>query len=211
MRTIAVAILFSALPAIKAEVIDRVAASIDNSVITESEVMRQIRVTAMLNSEQPDFSAEKKRETAERLVEQALIRKEIAISRYATNSAQQSDILYKVFRQRFPTETAWRESLGRYLLKDADVRSAFEWQAVLLDFVEVRFRPEVQLPDQEIRDYYEEHIKGKSTPEATPSFEEARPKIEEILTQQRIDNALDRWLGQTRTQSRIRYRREAFQ
>jgi len=77
--------------------------------------------------------------------------------------------------------------------------------------VEVRFRPGVSVPDEEIRAYYDEQIRARSTPEATPAFEEARLKIEEILTQQRVDNALDRWLGQTRTQSRIRYRQEALQ
>src|SRR4051795_2405586 len=60
------------------EIIDRIAVSVDRTVITESEVIRQIRITALLNGEQPDLSAANRRETAERLVEQALMRREIA-------------------------------------------------------------------------------------------------------------------------------------
>lgn len=200
------------LPVIaRAEVIDRVAVSLGNSVIAESEVLRQIRIAALLNGVEPDFSAASKRETAERLVEQELIRREIALSQYIPNSVQKSDALYKIFRKRFPSEQDYQQALKKHQLTDAEIRAAFEWQATFLDFVDIRFRPGIQVPEEEMRRYYEEEIKPKNTPDATVSYEEARPKIEEILTQKLVDNALDRWLGQSRTQTRIRYRREALQ
>lgn len=192
------------------ETIDRIAVSVDNTVITESEVIRQIRITALLNGEQPDLSPGNRRETAERLVEQALMKREIAVSRYSPNATAQSEQLYQSFRQRFSTEAAWNDALKKHLLTDADVRAAFLWQATFLQFVDLRFRPAIQIPEQEMQAWYDEHLKGKSTPEAGESYEEARPKIEEILMQQRVDNAIDRWLGQARTQARIRYRQEAF-
>lgn len=43
-----------------------------------------------------------------------------------------------------------------------------------------------------------------------PSFDEARPQIEEILTQQRIDEELDQWLAQVRMQVPIQYHDEAL-
>ena len=194
-----------------AEILDRVAVSIENTVITMTEVTRQIRITALLNNEPPDFSSAHKRETAERLVDQALIRREISISRYAADSLPRGTEMYKVFRQRYKTAAEYQAGLVKYQLADDDVQSAFNWQATLLDFVEVRFRPGVTVPDEVIRAYYDDQIRARSTPEAMPTFEESRLKMEEILTQQRVDNALDRWLGQTRTQSRIRYRQEALQ
>ena len=66
-----------------AEIIDRVAVTVDKRVITESEIVRQIRITAFLNNEQPDFSASSKRVTADRLVEQVLIRRELESTRYS--------------------------------------------------------------------------------------------------------------------------------
>jgi hypothetical protein len=68
------------------------------------------------------------------------------------------------------------------------------------------------VPETDIRDYYDTEIAPKAAASGNKlSFEEARDKIEEILTEQRVDSALDRWLGQARTQSRIRYRQEVLQ
>src|SRR5262249_49424474 len=58
----------------RAEIIDRVAVVVGNRVITESEILREVRLTAFLNGAPLDFSAASKRKTAERLVEQRLIR-----------------------------------------------------------------------------------------------------------------------------------------
>ena len=43
-----------------------------------------------------------------------------------------------------------------------------------------------------------------------PTLAESRSDIEKILTQERVDQAVDRWLGDARTQVDIVYRKEAF-
>ena len=189
-----------------AEIIDRIAVAVDRRVITESEILRQIRLTAFLNDEQPDLSASNKRATADRLVEQVLIRRELETSRYTTAAA--SSEMYRQVRQRFGTEAAYNQALKRYGITDQDVRDALQWQADLLAFVDMRFRPGVQIPQSELRDYYD--VQASENPGKLPPFEEARSDIERILTEQRVDNALDRWLGQARTQIRIRYTQEVF-
>lgn len=191
-----------------AEIIDRVAVTVDKRVITESEIVRQIRITAFLNNEQPDFSASSKRATADRLVEQVLIRRELESTRYST-PAPAATPGYDEIKRRFKNDAEYNQALERYVITDADVREALEWQATLLDFIEQRFRPGVQIPESEIRDYYDQHI--SVNPGKLPDFEEAREDIEKILSARRVDNALDRWLGQARTQSRIRYTQEVFQ
>ena len=71
-------------------------------------------------------------------------------------------------------------------------------------FVEYRFRPGIQLPEQDAREaYYNQAVHWKQhglTP--IPSFAEDRPKP---------DQALDRWLGDTLTQVEIRFHEGAFQ
>jgi hypothetical protein len=191
-----------------AEIIDRVAVTVDKRVITESEIVRQIRITAFLNNEQPDFSAPNKRVMADRLVEQVLIRRELESTGYSA-PAPAATTGYDEIKRRFKDDAAYDQALKRYGITDADVREALEWQATLLDFIEQRFRPGVQIPESEIRDYYDQHI--SVNPGKLPDFEDAREDIEKILSAQRVDNALDRWLGQARTQSRIRYTQEVFQ
>src|SRR6476660_4088835 len=60
--------LFLASVLCRAEIIDRIAVVVGNRVITESEILREIRLTALLNDEPLDFSAVSKRKTADRLV-----------------------------------------------------------------------------------------------------------------------------------------------
>ena len=192
---------------VSAEVIDRVAVAVGFSVITESEILRQIRITAFLNGEEPDYSGESKRQAAQRLVEQMLIRREIATTRYALSTEDGRETAYKNVRARAASEQAWQELLRRYQLTDADIREALEWQATLLEFIQVRFRPGVQVPEEEVREYYAAEVANKP---GAPPFEEVREDIEQIMTQQRVDRALDRWLGQARTQIRIVFREEVF-
>src|SRR4051794_6399667 len=191
-----------------AEIIDRIAVAVDNRVITESEIYRQIRITAFLNNEPVDLSGPSKRSMADRLVEQVLIRRELEMSRYAAPGST-STTGYEQLKQRFRSEAEYKQSLAKMQITDADVREAVEWQAALLDFIEMRFRPGIQIADTEVRDYYNQLV--AQNPGKLPAFPEAREDVERILTSQRVDNALDRWLGQARTQIRIRYMPEVFQ
>ena len=47
--------------------------------------------------------------------------------------------------------------------------------------------------------------------QAIPSLAEARAQIEEILTQQNIDQAMDQWLSEVRMQVAIRFLDETLQ
>ena len=71
-------LLFTSLAVSPAAVLDRIAVTVGNDAITESEVMEEIRITSLLNNEPLDFSAPARRAAAERLVDQYLIRQELA-------------------------------------------------------------------------------------------------------------------------------------
>ena len=190
------------------EIIDRIAVTVDRRVITESEILRQIRITAFLNGETPDFSAVNRRATADRLVEQVLIRRELETSLYVP-PAPAGDEQHNEVIQRFGGRSEYQKALERYEITDTDIRQALRWQATLLEFIELRFRPGIQIAQSEIREYYDQQ--AASNPGRLPAFEQAAADVERILMSQRVDNALDRWLGQARTQSRIRYTQEVFQ
>jgi hypothetical protein len=205
MRSLATALI--ACLALRGEMIDRIAVTVDNRVIAESEIMRQIRITAFLNGEQPDFGAANKRATADRLVEQALIRRELETSRYAAQGSLPTTE-YGELKKKYGDDDSYKQALERSRITDKDVQEALQWQAMLLDFIDMRFRPGVQLPESEVQDYYNQQV--AQNPGKLPPFEEARESIEEILTGRLVDNALDRWLGQVRTQTRIKYTQEVF-
>lgn len=197
------------------EIIDRVAVTVDRMVITESDIVNQMRITAFLNAEAFDPTPAAKREAATRVVEQVLIRREMEISRYAAPELSDTEPLLDRIRQdRFPGGDGYSQALGQYGIREQELRENLLLQLTMLRFVEYRFRPGIAVPDEEVSDYYEQKLlpdwRGRSS-EAPPDLEDAREQIEEILIGERVNRALDQWLRQAAQQARIQYREVVFQ
>jgi len=198
----------------QAGVIDRIAVTLDNQIITESEIALEIRLTAFLNGDPLDFSAEARKRAADRLIEQKLIRREMQIGHYlGPNKNDVETMLKQIQTQRFQSPEAYRRALERYDLTEEDLKAHLSWQLTLLRFIDARFRPAVQVTDDEIRAYYEsEMVKpGKADPGAKPKLEDVRDQIRETLINQRVDQQLDEWLAAARRRTRIQFHPEAFQ
>jgi hypothetical protein len=78
----------------------------------------------------------------------------------------------------------------------------------MLRYTDLRFRPEVQLSDENLRTFYNQ-LAAKD--DHIQSFEASRADIEKVLTDQQTMQALDRWLGMTRSDTAIFYREAVFQ
>jgi hypothetical protein len=199
----------------QAEVIDRIAVALDNQIITESEVACEIRLSALLNGDPLDFSPGARRKAADRLVEQKLIRREIMLGRYPEPGKDEvAAMLKQIQAQRFPVSEDYRQALEKYGVSEADVNVYLLWQLTLLRFIDARFRPGVQVPDEEIRAYFEsEQSKGEEKADAgkRPRFEDLRDQIHETLTNQRVDQLLNDWLAAARKRAHIVFHQEAFQ
>ena len=83
-----------------AGVVDRIAVVVGNTVITESEVLREVRLTEFLNREPLDVSPAARRAAADRLVDQQLIRNEMSIGNYPQPSpAEADDMLHRFIQE----------------------------------------------------------------------------------------------------------------
>ena len=202
----------SLLAVARGEIVDRIAVSVGNQVITESEVIEQIRVAAFLNRRPGDFAPEARRKAAEGLVEQTLFKSDMQFAHFATPEASEAAGSEEEIRQRYASGAEFEGALQRGGLSLEQLRAHLRWQIMLLRFIEYRFAPAVQISEDEIAKYYAgqrlEWERQKLT--RVPELAESRAAIEKILTQQRVDQAVDRWLSDTRTQVEIRYREEAF-
>lgn len=206
-RALAAALLAMCIPALHGEIIDRIAVSVGNAVITQSEIEREIRITAFLNNEPLDFSAEARRKAAERLVEQKLVRREIELSRYPVPPASEAEPRFKELVARYPGEQAFRHALEQYGVTQQELRDHLLWQLTLLRFVDMRFRPGVQVSEQDVREYFEK----KLTPASAASLDDVRETIEEVLIAERVDRDLDQWLAAARRRVGVEYRKDAFE
>jgi hypothetical protein len=201
------------MPGSCAAIIDRVAVSVGNSAITESELERQLRTTAFQNRQKLEFTPEAKRRVANRLVEQKLVKRELELSRYAFPSEADMKPLLDEVKSNYVDEPAFQKALSEYGITLEDLKRQLHWQLTLLRFIEMRFRPGIEVNEQEIRDYFEREIQPaahKENPGHSASLEKHREQIEEILTSQKVDQSLDAWLKGARVQANVKFREEAF-
>jgi len=213
IRSLLFPVLF--LGALRAEIIDRIAVSIDNQVITESEILMQLRLAAFLNSEPFDSSPSAKRQAAERLIDQKLMRKEMDAGHYlqpADNEVQA--VLKQVQQQRFSDQKDYQEALRTYSITEQDLKKYLGWQLAFLRFMDVRFRPGIGVSDDEIQARFNKerpHLHKEAGADNTDSLTDFRDRIEENLIERQVDEQASEWLAAARKRARIEFRPEAFQ
>lgn len=195
-----------------AEIIDRIAISVGNQVITESQIDDEIRVTAFLNQEKLNLDSAERKKAAARLIDQSLVRREMELSRYPMPSLSDADEALKKIEAGYGTEAAYQKALAAYGISSDGLKRRLWWQATFLRFVDFRFRPGIQIPDADVQAYYQQQTaKWKQEGVPIPSLEDARVNIEQTLTEQRVDQAMDRWLAETRAQVAIKFRDETLE
>jgi hypothetical protein len=216
MRKLAlVSLLLTALAT--AEIVDRIALTVGREIITEQQILYSMRVAAFLNGEKVQVNARTKRAAAQKLLELALIGQEIANSRYpAPTGAQVDAALAGLKKDLFASsEEAYRKALSAYEISEGDIRQSLERQLATLSFIDFRFRPAVQVQEDEIAEYYRDEYAPsfrKNNPgREPPRYLEVRNALAEALTQQRVDNLLDRWISQAESQSRVQWRERVFE
>jgi hypothetical protein len=191
---------------LEAEIIDRVAITVANQVITESELKRQARIAAFPKPLPTEIPREVLRATVDRLIEQALIQREMELSRYPAPQSVEADAeLEKLKKRLFSSEQEYQTELKRAGITEEELKRHLLRQLTMMRFIDFRFRPGIQVSSADIEEYYKRQFAGKGVP-----FEEARAKIDQILTEERINEALDRWLSETRAQTYITYNPEVL-
>lgn len=201
-----------ALSVIYAEIIDRIAVSIGNKVVTEAQIDQEIRLTEFLNKAKLDISPDERKKATGRLIEQTLVRREMDLSHYSLPASREVDAALKSLKAGYPGDAQYQDGLEQYGIDEASLRLALEWQMTLMQFIDFRFRPGIQVPEADMQAYYKQQVAKWEQQGTKPiPYDDARESIEQTLTEQRIDQAVDQWLTETRKQVPIRYRDEALQ
>ncbi len=197
----------------QAEIIDRIAVTLDTQVITASEIALEIRLTAFLNGDTPDFNSAARRKAADRLIEQKLVHREMQLGRYTQPSLEEvGPMLQQIQAQRFHGAEEYRQALVKCGISEDELKAHLLWQLSLLRFIDVRFRPGVQVTDDEIRAYFNQHLSEleKLSPAGKIMLDDVQEQIRRILTNEGVDKQLDDWLAEVRKRTRIEFHQEAF-
>ena len=188
-------------------IIDRIAIVIGNSIIKDSDIDRDLRVTEFLNGDPLDLSNAARKKAASRLIDQVFIRREIEVGDYPNATLEQTDEqLDKLKRQKFKTQAAFEQALRHYGISEIDLRTQLQWQLTILTFIDIRFKPAVQVTDEEIEKYYKDHAvalrrehPGKST------LDDLREEIRNIIAGEKENQQFFGWLDEQRKDAKIQY------
>jgi hypothetical protein len=193
--------------ATRAEIIDRIAASVGNKVITTSDLDREIRVAAFQDGIKPDFSPSRKRAVVQAMIEQKLIQTELSNSRYPLpDPAELIPAIEQFKKAHFQDDRQYQATLTEYGIKEKDFKELLLWQRSLLLFIQVRFETGVQLAAGDVDEYFVNTVKPAAEaahPGQPVSLEDYRDQIERKLTGQRADAQMDIWLREVRSRTNV--------
>ena len=142
------------------------------------------------------------------MIRQALIRREMDVGHYPlTPMTDIEKVLADFKKQHFAGHADFRKALQENRVSEDDLREEIRRQVMTLRFIDFRFAPAVQVSNAEIRDYYR---KNAAKLDGHP-LEDVRDSIERVLREEKVNQALDKWLAETREQTRIEIREEALE
>jgi hypothetical protein len=195
----------------RAETLDRIAVTVGRHVITESDILLDLRVSAFIDGKAPDFSGTAKRKAAGRLVDLYLVLEDATVTRSVMPSAADLAGLLEPIRARYSSDADYQMALAHAGISEIDLQGHLLEGLRMMRYTDLRFRPEVQITDQDLHDAFSALAGKQPASEPAPGFESNRERLEELVMNRRILEALDRWLAMARGETSILYRDAAFQ
>lgn len=180
--------------------IDGVAARIEDSILTESELRELAGFQKLV-----DGKSKPRDELIRELADQWIVRGEAATANYPQPSKEDVDRAYQALVAQFPSPKEFDERRDAAGINDAAVRRLLAEQLYVSRFLDYRFRPAAQVDANDIENYYESEFvpQLKARNEGVPPLENVQNAIREVLIQRAIDARATQWLDDTRSQLKI--------
>lgn len=140
------------LLSIRGEVLDRIAIVIGRHVITELQIDEELRVTAFLNNQPIARDSTARHAAAGHLIEQLLVKREMELSHYPLPDAAAVDKYVVQVRGALSDYNDFDAALRSYGLTPEILRQHLQLQLTTLQFIEFRFRPDLDISSSDIED-----------------------------------------------------------
>ena len=199
-----------ALPAFPGEIIDGIVVTVDHRPIFRSDWDEAVSYELLMQRKPVSQVTEADRVTAlQRLVDRQLLKLQMSDgqSLQPSDDDLQADVAkLRAQFQEAKEDDKWQKLLASYGLNEELLKAHLRTEVQVMNFVEVRLRPNVHVQPEEVEAYYRDQLLPdlKKTRAKVVSFEDVEPRIRELLTQQHMDELLDAWLHNLRQQAEIR-------
>jgi len=182
------------------ELIDRIAARVENDIILLSDVRHLGRYQMLV-----DGKSESESQLLDRLIDQWVVQNEADASRFPRPTDAEIDQGVAALKKSFPSLQEYEERRKQSGLSEQQVRDKIATQIHLTNYLDSRFRPSVQVDAKAIEDFYNSAVlpRAKARGQEPPSLEASRDVIQEALVQQSIDAQAERWLEESRSRIHV--------
>jgi hypothetical protein len=196
--------------ALAGELVDGVVATVNRQPLFQSDWAEAICFEAFMQQKPIAQVTQADRVKAlQRLIDRQLLEGQMGGETFLQPS--QDDVDKDVAKLRAQVQNgdddrSWQKSLASYGLTQDTLKEHLRTEVRVMNFVEVRLRPNVHVQPEEIEAYYKNQLLPdlQKNGSATVALDEAEPRIRELLVQQRMDELLDAWLHNLRQQAEIR-------
>jgi hypothetical protein len=194
----------------RAEVIDRIVATVNGQIILLSDWEDSLRFEAFSSGHPLDrFTAEERKAVLDRLIDRELLREQLHAADIQHASAEEVAQRVAEIRKQYPeaeAELGWRAVLDRYRLNEDGLKSRVATELDLMRLVDARLRPTVNVDSKSIESYYNQELLPQLRQSGAQNvpLAEVTSKIKELLTQKKISQLLITWLQSLRAGSQIR-------
>ena len=182
------------------EVVDRIAARVENDVILLSDVRALARYQQFLDG-QPEADDQ----ILDRLIDQWIVRTEAEASRSPHPSEADVDRGLGRVRDSFRSGEEYQARMKQAGLSEQDVRAMVASQLYLSNYLDSRFRAAVHIDPKEIADFYQTEVvpRAKARGQEPPTLDAARDSIQEALVENGINRQAEQWLKESRLRLHI--------
>jgi hypothetical protein len=182
------------------EVVDRIAARVENDIILLSDIRALSRYQQFL-----DGKSETDDQILDRLIDQWIVRTEADVAHFPHPSDAEIERGVERLRKSFASTEEYEARKKQSGLSDAEVRGIVASQLYLSNYLDSRFRPGVQIDPKTVEDFYQKSVvpRAKARGQEPPPLDAARDSIQEALVQSGINDQADQWLIESKARLHI--------
>ncbi len=182
------------------QVVDRIAARIEDDIVLESEVRELAAYQQLVNG-----SAERREKLIGELFDQWIVRTEAETARFPRPPEDEVNRQVTQLQQPSESRVAFHMRLALIGLNEGALRRIVAQQIYLARFLDYKFRPAAQVDAKKIEAYYRGQFAKQMAArgQTTPPLEDVQEQIRELLTQSEINDRATRWLDETKARLKI--------
>jgi hypothetical protein len=194
------AVLVASKAVLAQEVIDRVAARVENDIILLSDVRALGRYQVFM-----DGKSESNAQILDRLIDQWIVRNEARAARYPQPSDEEVQRSLARLKRSFSSPAEFEDRRRQSGLSSEELLAMVKSQLYLDNYLDTRFRPSTQVAEKDVEEFYKERVvpRAESRGQTPPALADARDFIQEALVQGAINEQADRWLKESRSRIRV--------